>query len=150
MSILFFAVTQKSDEIAIFQGGLESFTQVIAMNRSCIIGDIHGCFNSLVTLLAQVENRVDTIVFLGDYVDRGPDSKQVVELILQLKKKRPHVITLLGNHEYMLLNYLAGLDDSVFLKGRRHPDTDKLRPAHRHATRRHSCKHSTGASFLFS
>ncbi|MBW2328970.1 MAG: serine/threonine protein phosphatase [Deltaproteobacteria bacterium] len=66
------------------------------MNRSCIIGDIHGCFNALVTLLAQVENRVDTMVFLGDYVDRGPDSKQVVELILQLKKDRPHVITLLG------------------------------------------------------
>jgi len=86
------------------------------MNRSCIIGDIHGCFKALVSLLAQVENRTDTMVFLVDYIDRGPDSKQVVELILQLKKDRPHVITLLGNHEYMLLNYLAGLDDSVFLQ----------------------------------
>jgi serine/threonine protein phosphatase 1 len=55
-------------------------------------------------------------VFLGDYIDRGPDSKKVVELILQLKKDRPHVITLLGNHEYMLLNYLAGLDNSLFLQ----------------------------------
>ena len=86
------------------------------MNRSCIIGDIHGCFDALVALLAQVENRTDTIVFLGDYIDRGPDSKKVVELILQLKKDHPHVITLLGNHEYMLLNYLAGLDNSVFLQ----------------------------------
>ena len=85
------------------------------MNSSCIIGDIHGCFNALVALLGQVEHRADTMVFLGDYIDRGPDSKKVVELILQLKKDRPHVITLLGNHEYMLLNYLAGLDSSVFL-----------------------------------
>lgn len=86
------------------------------MNRSCIIGDIHGCFNALVNLLAQVENRADTIVFLGDYIDRGPDSKKVVELILQLKEERPHVITLLGNHEYMLLNYLADRDNSAFLQ----------------------------------
>jgi len=86
------------------------------MNKTCIIGDIHGCFNALVALLAEVENRSDTIVFLGDYIDRGPDSKKVVELILQLKKDRRHVITLLGNHEYMLLNYLAGQDDSIFLQ----------------------------------
>ncbi len=86
------------------------------MNRTCIIGDIHGSFKSLTALLAQVEHRADTFVFLGDYIDRGPESKNVVDLILQLKKKHPHVITLLGNHEFMLLNYLAGLDDSLFLR----------------------------------
>ncbi len=86
------------------------------MNTTCIIGDIHGSYNSLTALLQLVEHRADTIVFLGDYIDRGPDSKKVVERVLQLKRKRPHVITLLGNHEYMLLNYLAGLDDDLFIK----------------------------------
>ena len=86
------------------------------MNTTCIIGDIHGSYNSLTDLLQQVEHRADTIVFLGDYIDRGPDSKKVVELILRLKQERSHVITLLGNHEFMLLNYLAGLDDDIFLK----------------------------------
>ena len=86
------------------------------MKKTCVIGDIHGCFNSLVSLLTQVEQRADVLVFLGDYVDRGPDSKKVIERILQLKKERPDVITLQGNHEYMLLNYLAGMESAVFLQ----------------------------------
>ena len=86
------------------------------MTSSCIIGDIHGCYTSLVQLLKYVENRSENIIFLGDYIDRGPDSKKVVELILELKKKRSKIITLLGNHEYMLLNYLSGRDDNLFLR----------------------------------
>ncbi len=86
------------------------------MNTTCIIGDIHGSYNSLTALLQLVEHRADTIVFLGDYIDRGPDSKKVVDQVLQIKGEHPRVITLLGNHEYMLLNYLAGLDDEVFIK----------------------------------
>ena len=86
------------------------------MDKTCIIGDIHGCYNSLVALLAQVEKQADTLVFLGDYIDRGPDSKKVVDLVLRLKKERPNVITLLGNHEYMLLNYIEGRERSIFLQ----------------------------------
>ena len=86
------------------------------MIRTCIIGDIHGCSASLVKLLSAVENRADTIVFLGDYIDRGPNSKKVIDSILELKKKQSSVITLLGNHEYMLRNYLAENDNGLFLK----------------------------------
>ena len=86
------------------------------MTTTCIIGDIHGCYASLVQLLQHVENRSETIVFLGDYIDRGPVSKKVIDLIIQLTKKRSQTITLLGNHEYMLLNYLAGLDTDLFLR----------------------------------
>jgi serine/threonine protein phosphatase 1 len=86
------------------------------MNRTCIIGDIHGCYKALTDLLADVEKLTDTFVFLGDYIDRGPDSKKVVDLILRLQRDRPRVITLLGNHEYMLLNYLAGQESSIFLQ----------------------------------
>lgn len=85
------------------------------MNRTCIIGDIHGCSTSLVNLLTAVERQADTIVFLGDYIDRGPDSKKVIDSILELKQQYS-VITLLGNHEYMLRNYLAENDNGLFLQ----------------------------------
>lgn len=86
------------------------------ISRSCIIGDIHGCVNSLTKLLKLVENEADSFIFLGDYIDRGPNSKQVVDYILDLKKRHRDVVTLLGNHEIMLINYLEGYDDATFLK----------------------------------
>jgi serine/threonine protein phosphatase 1 len=90
--------------------------QGMNMHTTCVIGDIHGSFQSFSALLPQVLPRADTLVLLGDYIDRGPDSKNVVEKILQLKKEHPRVITLLGNHEFMFLNYLDGLDDGTFLR----------------------------------
>ncbi len=86
------------------------------MLRTCVIGDVHGCIHSFSMLLEQVRDRADTIVLLGDYIDRGPASRQVVDRILELKKEHPQVITLQGNHELMLLNYLEGLDQTVFLR----------------------------------
>lgn len=72
------------------------------------IGDIHGCINLLEALCDKIEKDFDrdkdTLLFIGDYIDRGPDSREVVEFILGLKKKR-NVICLKGNHEQMLLNY---------------------------------------------
>ncbi len=86
------------------------------MPTTCIIGDIHGCATSLSNLLEKIGQQIDTFVFLGDYIDRGPSSKEVIELILDLKKQHPRVIHLLGNHEFMLINYLSGLDDNLFLR----------------------------------
>lgn len=74
--------------------------------RIFAIGDIHGCALELSSLLKQIAPQSnDTVVFLGDYIDRGPDSKGVVELILELKKKC-HVVCLMGNHESMFLDFL--------------------------------------------
>ncbi|XCN74750.1 MAG: metallophosphoesterase family protein [Candidatus Electrothrix aestuarii] len=87
-----------------------------ALTKTCVIGDIHGCLNSLHNLLSMIENEADTFVFLGDYIDRGSESKEVVETILEFKKKHRNVITLLGNHEIMLINYLRGYDDGTFLR----------------------------------
>ena len=87
-----------------------------ALTKTCIIGDIHGCLNSLRNLLELIEKEADTFVFLGDYIDRGSESKKVVESILEFKKKHRKVITLLGNHEIMLVNYLRGYDDGTFLR----------------------------------
>ena len=74
--------------------------------RIFAIGDIHGCAAELGSLLQQISpRRDDTVVFLGDYIDRGPDSKGVVDRILELKKSC-RVICLRGNHEEMFLDFL--------------------------------------------
>lgn len=86
------------------------------MKKTYVIGDIHGCYQSLVDLLELIGDTDDTLIFLGDYIDRGPDSKKVVDFLLQLKKERPCVITLLGNHESMFLRYLKGVDHQLFLR----------------------------------
>jgi Predicted phosphohydrolases len=72
--------------------------------RTLSIGDIHGCHVALTTLLEQVKPKPsDRIIFLGDYIDRGPASRQVVESILELKDKCAAVF-LRGNHEVMILD----------------------------------------------
>lgn len=70
------------------------------------VGDIHGCAWELQTLLAKLPLESDsTVVFLGDYIDRGSESRQVIDTILEFSKSH-HVVTLLGNHEAMFLNFL--------------------------------------------
>jgi serine/threonine protein phosphatase 1 len=75
------------------------------------IGDIHGNSEALSDLLAQVLPEMcseDTLVFLGDYIDRGPDSKKCVERILGLKTAgRFPVVTVMGNHEQWMLRSLS-------------------------------------------
>ncbi len=72
-------------------------------NRQIVIGDIHGCADALNALLTAIApDRNDTIITLGDYVDRGPKSSEVVEILTHLVSKCKFV-PLLGNHELMLL-----------------------------------------------
>jgi len=72
--------------------------------RHLAIGDIHGCINALTTLIDFVEPRPgDTIVTLGDYVDRGPDSSAVLDFIIKLGKTHS-LVPLRGNHEIMMLD----------------------------------------------
>lgn len=76
------------------------------MERIFVIGDIHGCYERLKTLLKKLHiKNNDILIFLGDYIDRGTDSKKVVEEVINLKSQY-HIITLLGNHEKMLLDIL--------------------------------------------
>ena len=71
--------------------------------RLIAIGDIHGEINNLENLLAELSiKRGDTVVFLGDYIDRGKNSKEVVETLIKLSKKS-NCIFLKGNHEQMLI-----------------------------------------------
>ncbi len=79
------------------------------MHRQLFIGDIHGCLKTLTALLQQLQiTKQDTLYFLGDYINRGPDSKGVIDAILNLKNDGYTLITLTGNHEQLLINdYIA-------------------------------------------
>lgn len=75
------------------------------MKRIFAIGDIHGCHQTFAKLLLdEIQLRKsDEIYCLGDYVDRGPDSKGVVDLILELRKAGHRIHTLRGNHEQLMM-----------------------------------------------
>jgi serine/threonine protein phosphatase 1 len=79
-----------------------------------VIGDIHGCLAPLERLLGKITPRTeDEVVFVGDYIDRGPQSREVVDRLLALQHR---CIFLMGNHERMLLNFLAGEDEDLYLE----------------------------------
>src|SRR5881628_2129416 len=71
------------------------------------IGDIHGnllALNDLLSLITTDLGTEDTVVFLGDYIDRGPDSKGCIQRILDFQLSvKARVVALLGNHEEWLL-----------------------------------------------
>lgn len=72
----------------------------------CLIGDIHGCLEQLQALEAQLPQDM-TRVYLGDYVDRGPDSAGVLRHLFAAQQAAPEqVICLMGNHESMLSDFL--------------------------------------------
>ena len=74
------------------------------MTRYIAITDIHGELGKLENVLSKIETRSDDIfVFMGDYIDRGPDSKGVVEKIIEISEKY-ETVCLIGSHEYALLH----------------------------------------------
>jgi serine/threonine protein phosphatase 1 len=74
--------------------------------RTIAIGDIHGCSAALDALLGAVAPEpCDTVVALGDYIDRGPDSRGVIDRLIALSS-RCRLVPLLGNHEEVLLDAL--------------------------------------------
>ena len=78
------------------------------------VGDIHGELEKLEELIELLPlHEGDRFIFLGDYVDRGPDSRGVVEYLVRLRERWPCTF-LLGNHESMLLDFLGWTDDAYF------------------------------------
>ncbi|MEW4455069.1 metallophosphoesterase family protein [Bremerella sp. JC817] len=81
--------------------------------RNLAIGDVHGCLTALETVLTIVQpQKDDRLFFLGDYVDRGPDARGVIDRILQLRQQH-EVTCLIGNHEIMMLT--AREDQGMYL-----------------------------------
>lgn len=82
--------------------------------RLIAIGDIHGCSTAVRALLGAIDPRPeDTIVALGDYVDRGPDSRGVLDELIALAE-RCRLVPILGNHDEMMLHARDGRDDLRF------------------------------------
>ena len=80
--------------------------------RTIAIGDIHGCSEALSALVNVIDPQADDLVItLGDYIDRGPNSHGVLELMLDLDQ-RCELVPLIGNHEIMMLSSFANEDDS--------------------------------------
>ena len=83
------------------------------MSKIWAIGDIHGCYNEMVKLVHKcMQNGMnpveDTVVFLGDYIDRGPDSAKVINQLIKWKKKYPHWVFIYGNHEDLFRDWIYG------------------------------------------
>ena len=87
------------------------------MGKIFAIGDIHGCLDKLDMMMKRIkiDEEEDTLVFIGDFIDRGPAPKGVVDFVLDLKKKYRNIICLLGNHEQTFLNfYFHHMDGDLF------------------------------------
>lgn len=83
--------------------------------RIFAIGDIHGCADKLAQLLARLpfDQAHDTLVVLGDYLDRGPAVRRVLDQLCELRAQGVNLIALMGNHEYLLLEYHQSGDQTL-------------------------------------
>ena len=76
------------------------------------IGDIHGCLKQLISLQKNILNTKnfkkdnDLLLYIGDYIDRGPHSKDVINQIIKLQKENIKSIFLMGNHEQVMIDFL--------------------------------------------
>ncbi len=109
------------------------------MMLTAVIGDVHGMYDPLMELIAKVQGKYSEIerwIFLGDYVDRGPKSMQVLDFIIE--GKLPGLVTLKGNHEDMMARWESnwipnGGDqtlDSYGFKNWRYRHDDSHEPYH--------------------
>jgi serine/threonine protein phosphatase 1 len=82
------------------------------------VGDLHARYDLLRKVLDELAPGLASplrMVFLGDYIDRGPEARQILERLLDLARRRPDTVFLLGNHERMLLDALEGRRVPLFL-----------------------------------
>ncbi len=84
--------------------------------RRLVIPDIHGCSFTLRTLLEKIAlTKDDLLFFLGDYIDKGIDSKGVIDQILKLQSENYSIFLLRGNHEQMLLESIEEYPEEPLL-----------------------------------
>ena len=85
--------------------------------KSFIVGDLHGCSDMLEEMLNIIpwNPEKDNLIFIGDYIDRGKDSKGVIDILLKLMESSSKVQCLLGNHESLFLEYFYGRSENSFI-----------------------------------
>ncbi|TPI85523.1 metallophosphoesterase [Mesorhizobium sp. B2-8-9] len=91
--------------------------------RLYAIGDVHGRHDLLAAMHRHIESELEhapgsdwRIIHLGDYVDRGPDSRSVIDFLIETRKRDPRNIMLAGNHDIGMLEFLAEAEpDGLFV-----------------------------------
>src|SRR4051794_38137109 len=117
------------------------------MGRIFAIGDIHGCCKTFQKLLLDKIHilKTDKIYCIGDYIDRGKDSKGVIDFIIKLRKKGYHIHTLRGNHEQLMMDstqseakfkHWTKNGGEATLKSFRIASYDKLKPVYKNFFKR--------------
>ena len=83
------------------------------------IGDIHGCLKQLTSLHKKIltyksfDVKKDLLIYLGDYIDRGKHSKEVINQIIKLKNSKINIINLLGNHDQYMIDFLFNKHNNI-------------------------------------
>ena len=83
------------------------------------IGDIHGCLDELTLLHKKIlthdkfDVKNDLIIYLGDYIDRGKNSKEVINQILKLKNNKIKTVNLMGNHDEFMIDFLFNNKNNI-------------------------------------
>ena len=83
------------------------------------IGDIHGCLSQLTILHKKIlthdkfDVKNDLLIYLGDYIDRGNNSKEVINQILKLKNNKIKTINLMGNHDEFMIDFLFNKKNDI-------------------------------------
>lgn len=91
--------------------------------KTIVVGDIHGCYKELKQLIVDLKDNqeynkdTDRLIFLGDYIDRGKDSRKVIQYIKELQEENDNVIALMGNHEKMCIEYITYNDNNWLNNG---------------------------------
>jgi len=84
--------------------------------RTIVVGDIHGCLNTLMKLMVIIKPQPeDEFIFLGDYIDRGKFSFEVIDYLIDFKRHIPNTTFLMGNHEHMFIDYFR---DNAIMYGK--------------------------------
>lgn len=86
------------------------------MKKIFVIGDVHGCYHTLVELLKEWDSNTEQLIFIGDLIDRGNFSPQVVQLVKQLCKEYD-AVCLMGNHEYTCAKTILELKQTDWYNG---------------------------------
>ena len=83
------------------------------------IGDIHGCLSQLTSLHKNILSydkfnlKNDLLIYLGDYIDRGRNSKEVINQIIKLKNNKIRIVNLLGNHDEFMVDFLFNKNNNI-------------------------------------
>ena len=109
------SASEKTNLLKELCGILKKTKELVKRMKRCyyVISDIHGCFEKFKTLLKSWDRDNEILVILGDMVDRGPDSKGVIQEIMYLQKQY-EVIVVGGNHEDLFLDWVNNQTETSF------------------------------------